>query len=78
VEQNPPDPGCAPRPVEGAALIVRGADGAEAGRVQTDGRGYFELALDPGSYTLEPQLVEGLMGTAAPASFTVEDGTGIP
>lgn len=78
VEQNPPDPGCAPRPVEGAVLIVRGEDGAEAGRAQTDGRGFFELALDPGSYTLEPQPVEGLMGTAAPVSFTVEDGTSTP
>jgi len=78
VEQNPPDPECAPRPVEGAVLIVRGPDGTEAGRAQTDGRGFFELALDPGSYTLEPQPVEGLMGTAAPVSFTVEDSTSTP
>jgi len=78
VERIPPDPGCAPRPVEGAVLIVRGADGAEAGRAQTDGRGFFELPLDPGSYTLEPQPVEGLMATAAPLSFTVEDGASTP
>jgi len=78
VEGVPPDPACAPRPVAGAVLIVRGEDGTEAGRAETDERGFFELVLDPGSYILEPQPVEGLMGTAAPAPFTVEDGVSTP
>ena len=78
VERIPPDPACAPRPVEGAVLIVRGEDGAEAGRAQSDGRGFFELALEPGSYTLEPQPMEGFLGGASPVSFTVEQGTSTP
>ena len=78
VEQIPPDPACAPRPVEGAVLIVRGEDGAEAGRAQSDGRGFFELALEPGRYTLEPQPIEGFLGGASPVSFTVEEGAATP
>ena len=31
-------------------------------------------ACRPGDYTLEPQPVEGLMGTAQPMPFTVADG----
>ena len=72
--EQPGDPACAPRPVPGAVLIVRGADGTEAARVQTDGIGAFEAPLEPGDYVLEAQAVEGLMGVPGPIPFRVDEG----
>ncbi len=53
---------------------MTGAGGAEVARFTTDATGLFRLGLLPGDYTLVPQPVEGLMGTAAPMPFTVTDG----
>ncbi|OGO58216.1 MAG: hypothetical protein A2V85_14745 [Chloroflexi bacterium RBG_16_72_14] len=72
--ENPADPTCNPRPVAGAVLVVTGAGGAEVARVTTDATGLFRIGLQPGDYTLEPQPVEGLVGTASPVTFTVTDG----
>ena len=72
--ERPGDTACQPRPVEGAALVVTDAGGSEVARVTTDASGLFGLSLQPGDYTLTPQPVEGLMGTAAPMPFTVVDG----
>jgi hypothetical protein len=66
--------GCDDRPVASAVLFVKGADGTEVARATTDASGLFRLALQPGAYTLEPQPVVGLMGTAAPLPFTVVVG----
>jgi len=74
VVTDPPDPSCADRPVEGAVLVVTTLSGAEVGRVASDAEGRFAISLAPGTYRLEPQPVEGLMGTAAPIEFTVEPG----
>ena len=73
--ERPGDTACQPRPVEGAALVVTDAGGSEVARVTTDASGLFGLSLQPGDYTLTPQPVDGLMGTAAPMPFTVADGT---
>jgi hypothetical protein len=73
--ENPNLPACNPRPVAGAVLLVKGAGGVEVARFTTDATGLFRIGLQPGSYTLEPQPVEGLMGTAAPMPFTVNDGS---
>ena len=73
--ENPDDPTCNPRPVAGAVLVVRGAGGAEVARFTTDATGLFRIGLQPGDYKLEPQPVEGLMGTASPVPFTVTDGS---
>jgi len=74
VEQVPPDPACADRPVVGALIVVRGADGAEVARATTAADGTF-LAGVPGggSWTVEPQPVEGLLGTAPPVVVQVLD-----
>jgi Carboxypeptidase regulatory-like domain len=72
--QRPNDPACDNRPVGGAVLVATGAGGVEVARVTTDASGQFRTGLQPGSYTLEPQPVQGLMGTAAPMPFTVTDG----
>lgn len=74
VVTDPPDPSCADRPVEGAVLVVATPDGVEVARTTSDGDGRFALSLAPGAYRLEPQPVEGLMGTAAPIEFSVELG----
>lgn len=74
VVTDPPDPNCGDRPVEGAVLVVATVDGVEVARTTSDAEGRFALSLAPGSYRLEPQPVEGLMGTAAPIEFSVELG----
>ena len=72
--ERPGDPSCAPRMVDGAALLIQGKDGTEVARFTTDGSGLFRIPLDAGDYMLAPQPVEGLMGTAAPMPFTVGQG----
>ena len=65
VEQVPPDPACADRPVAGAVIVVRGDDGAEVARTTTAADGTFLVgAPGGGTWTVEPQPVEGLLGTA--------------
>lgn len=71
VEQEPPDPACADRPVEDAVLVIEGAAGEEYGRVATGVDGSFVIILPPGVYTFVPQPVEGLLGTAPPFAVTV-------
>jgi hypothetical protein len=71
----PDDPTCNARPVTGAVLVVKGAGGTEVARFTTDATGLFRIGLQPGDYTLEPQPVEGLMGTASPMTFSVAQGT---
>jgi len=79
VEEDPPDPDCGDRPVAGAVLLVRTATGVVIAEITTDNDGAFTVTLPPGSYTLVPQPVEGLMGRAAEQDFQVVDGplTGI-
>jgi hypothetical protein len=72
--ERPGDPSCVPRPVAGAVLVVRSAAGAEVARFTTDASGLYRIALPPGDYSIEPQPVTGLMGTARPATFTVAAG----
>jgi hypothetical protein len=74
VETVPPDPDCAPRPVVGAEIIVRDAAGSEVARATTGPDGSFFVEVAAGNYTVEPQQVEGLMGTAAALEVTVVDG----
>ena len=71
VVTDPPDPACADRPVADALLVVADAAGDPVTEVRTDEDGRFEVALPAGGYTLVPQPVEGLMGTAGPQDFTV-------
>jgi hypothetical protein len=72
--ERPGDSACAPRPVAGAILVVQGGDGHEVTRVTTDTGGLFRISLAPGDYTLVPQPVQGLMGTARPMPFSVQAG----
>jgi hypothetical protein len=74
VETVPPDPACAPRPVAGAVLVIRDGAGSEVARTTTEADGSFFAELPAGDYVVEPQPVEGLMGTAAALEVTVVDG----
>lgn len=66
---------CLDRPVPGAVIVVRAnAAGPELIRVVTDAQGNFEVVLVPGRYVLEPQPVEGLMGTAQPVTIDLREG----
>jgi branched-chain amino acid transport system permease protein len=72
--ERPGDPGCAPRPVAGAVVIVRGADGAEVARATTAADGRYAVSLPPGQFTVEGAPVEGLMGNPSPIGVEVGDG----
>jgi len=73
VETDPPQPGCEPRPVSRAELLVRSEDGELILTARTGVDGTFEFEVPAGRYLLEPQPVEGLMGTAAQVEFEVTD-----
>ena len=74
VEKNPPDPACAPRPVAGAAIVIRDASGKEIARVTTANDGTFFADVPAGGYVIEPQSVQGLLGRPGPTSIVVRDG----
>ena len=62
---------CAPRPVSDAVLAITDTAGNEVVRLTTTADGTFATRLAAGSYTLTPQRVAGLLGTARPVQFTV-------
>ncbi|CAN5628065.1 hypothetical protein BH23CHL7_BH23CHL7_19410 [soil metagenome] len=74
VETFPPDPACAPRPVGGAEMVVYDPRATEVARGLTNDDGLLVVELDGGSYFVEPQPVEGLMGTPEAAAFSVAPG----
>jgi hypothetical protein len=73
--ERPGDSACDPRPVAGALVIVRGADGSEIATAQTADDGSYEILIPPGRYTVEGAPVEGLMGN--PTAVEVEVGDGV-
>jgi hypothetical protein len=78
VEQDPPDPACAPRPVATALIVVTDAQGQAVAKVQLDETGTAFIELPPGNYLVEASPVEGLMGTATSQNATVVDGVRTP
>jgi hypothetical protein len=68
------DPGCADRPLAGATLVFLTAGGAEAARTTTDAGGFYAVPLPPGPYTIEPQLVEGMVRGSPTIPVVVTDG----
>jgi hypothetical protein len=77
VEKNPPDPACAPRPVDGAILSVRDAAGTEVARVTSAADGTYFAGVPGGIYVVMPQPVKGLLGTPGPQSVAVADGSAV-
>ena len=76
VEQDPPDPNCAPRPVEGARILVQPGDGRDivAGEATTDTDGHATVELAPGDYVVVGVEVDGLMGLPEPTTVTLNAG----
>lgn len=77
VERVPPDPRCAPRPVAGAVILVVDSEGNQIALATSDAQGGFELWLDTGTYTLIPQPVPGLLGTAPEQTITISRPTSV-
>jgi len=62
---------CNDRPVAGATILIRDANGTVVAQMTTDADGRFQVKVPPGAYRIEPQPVEGLMGGADPIDVTV-------
>jgi hypothetical protein len=77
VVREPPDPGCADRPVEGAVVEVSSPDGSLVAWVVSDSTGHFTVELAPGRYRFTPQPAVGLLGTAAPVDAEVASGSDV-
>ena len=74
VEQNPPDPKCAPRPVAGATIVIQDGSGAQVAVAISQQDGTYFVAVPPGHYVVDPQPVQGLLGTAATQPADVAAG----
>jgi hypothetical protein len=71
VEQSPPDPKCAPRPVAGAVIVATDASGQEVGRATSAADGSYELIVaETGQVLVTALPVEGLAGAPAPVPLT--------
>jgi hypothetical protein len=73
VEQEPPDPACAPRTVPGAPIFVQPADGRDilVAQARADGDGVAVFDLPAGDYLVLGGDVEGLMGRPDPMVVSV-------
>jgi len=74
VEQFPPDPNCAPRPVEGAEVVVFDETGNEVAREESDEEGMVSFDLPSGAYYVEAEKVEGLMVAPEAQAFAFLGG----
>ena len=52
-------------------MVIAADGGREVARATTDTDGRWRAKLPVGGYTLTPQPVDRLMGTASPIEFTV-------
>ena len=60
--------------VANAEVVLKSADGSELGRAASNGDGQVDLQVPPGAYYVEPQPVDGLLGTAPAFAFSVVAG----
>jgi hypothetical protein len=60
--------------VPDAVILVRDAAGSIVAEARTAADGTFSVDLPPGSYTLIPQPVDGLMGTGEELGVVVVAG----
>jgi hypothetical protein len=74
VEQNPPDPACAPRPVANVEVSVFDAGGNLVTTAVSGADGRAAVQLPPGAYYVVAPPVEGRMGQAEPLAFAAVGG----
>ena len=74
VVSDPPDPACQPRPVASANVVLKSPDGTELGQATSNADGQIAVQAPPGAYFVEPQPVEGLLGTAPAFAYSVVAG----
>lgn len=74
VERDPPDPGCAPRPVPGARLVVKDARGAVVASLTADEHGAFATLLARGDYTIGVEGLTGPMRAPIPTAVRLSAG----
>ncbi len=76
VEPASPLPGqCAPRPVAGAVLVITDGAGHTVTRVTTGADGRWNASIPAGTYTITPEPVQGLLGTAKAVEVSVAVGS---
>lgn len=74
VEKIPADPACADKPYPTTLVIASTIMGRQGGiLVKTDDKGYFSLAMAPGTYTLRAQSTANIPSLAQ-MTFTVVAG----
>jgi Prealbumin-like fold domain len=66
---------CAPRPVAGAELVITDASGQDLTRATTGADGRWTASIPAGTYTITPQPVHGLLGTAKAVEVSVAAGS---
>lgn len=72
VEQSPPDPKCAARPVAGAVIVATDANGQEVGRATSAADGSYQLIVgETGTVLISALPVAGLIGAPAPVTVTL-------
>ena len=72
VERNPPDPSCAPRPVDGAVIVATDSNGQEVGRATTTADGTFQLTVpQTGTFVITGLPVPGLLGVPDPVAVSL-------
>jgi hypothetical protein len=72
VEQSPPDPKCAARPVAGAIIVATDASGQEVGRATSAADGSYQLIVgETGTVLISALSVAGLTGAPAPVTVTL-------
>jgi hypothetical protein len=77
VAQDPPDASCADRPIGGAVVVIREPGGTQVAEATTAADGTYLAAVPQGgTYVVESQPVEGVMGTPGPIEVAVPDGAG--
>ena len=76
VQSVPPQPQCAPRPLQARVRISRVASHRPARVVRSDSTGHFTLRLTPGSYVVQglPTSRSGLPRPPAPERVRVYPG----
>lgn len=74
VEQNPPQPGCAPKPYETTIKILPAGSLTPLATVSSNASGTFSVSLAPGTYTLQAQGGNGVPPTCRPLAVTVKAG----